>query len=84
MTKYGNLYYLADEDDPIGNLITRLDCQRRVTTLRVKEKTVLYTLLDKGISERKAAQILHLSRRYVRELKKKALGKLRGNLEEEF
>lgn len=84
MTKYGNLYYLADEDDPIGNLITRLDCQRRMTTLRVKEKTVLYTLLDKGISERKAAQILHLSRRYVRELKKNALGKLRGNLEEEF
>ena len=84
MTKHGNLYYLADEDDPIGNLITRLDCQRRMTTLRVKEKSVLYMMADKGISERKAAQILHLSRRYVRELKKKALTKLRGNLEEEF
>ncbi|MCE5223791.1 hypothetical protein LLG10_06380 [bacterium] len=84
MTKYGNLLYLADEDDQIGNLITRLDCQRRMKTLRVKEKTVLYTLLDKGVSEREAAQILHLSRRYIRELKKSALEKLRGNLEEEF
>jgi len=84
MTKNGNLYYLADEDDQIGNLITRLDCQRRMTTLRVKEKSVLYVLLDKGVSERKAAEILHLSRRYVRELKKNALEKLRGNLEEEF
>ena len=84
MTKNGHLYYLADENDPIGNLITRLDCQRRMNTLCVKEKSVLYIMADKGISERKAAQILHLSRRYVRDLKKSALEKLRGNLEEEF
>ena len=83
MTKYGNVYYLADENDPIDNLITKLDCQQRMHLLRVKEKTVLFTLLDKGISERKAAESLHLSRRYVRELKKKALERLRGNLEDE-
>jgi|GEM_PF-4891173 len=72
---------IMDENDEIDSLIDRLDAREDVKGLRVKERNILYALYELGMSERKAASVFKISRRYLRNLKKSAITKLRKRWE---
>jgi len=79
VAEMSDLYLYLSSQDPSLEVITRIDLQQPWKKLSFYEQSVIINMIN-GYSERETANIMGLSRRYIRDLKESGLAKLKEDL----